>query len=193
MEAPKFRVIEGSWISSPDWLNLPRTITGRSPFNRDRLAEFRVCQSDVVKAAENRRREPAYEFWSILAGQLPPVPGADRLVEYGDQDLSKLMDAHACFQGVKRPCADDGDGSQIVAFILKPSSFFAFDPRPPVPRMNKKKVDKDLVFVAYARLDEPCGAAPHMGVLISWEFVEADDNDQSLPHDYANRFVNRLW
>lgn len=193
MNGPTLNVIQGAWRSSPDWLNLPQSIPGRSPFDSGKLVEFRVCRSDVIKAAEQRRRQPAFEFWSILAGQLPPIPSAERMVEYGDQDFFRLIDAHACFQGIKRPCGADDDGSRTVAFILKPSSFFVFDGRPPVSWMHKKAVPHDLVFVAYARLDEPCDTASHVGVLTHWQFVEADENDPNLPEDFGNRFVKRLW
>lgn len=193
MNGRKLNVIQGAWQNSPDWLNLPQSIPGRSPFDREKLVEFRVCRTDVVKAAEQRRRQPAFDFWSVLAGSLPPIPGAERMVEYGDQDLFRLIDAHACFQGIRRPCGADDDGSRTVAFVLRPASFFAFDGRPPVSWMYKKSVPNDLVFVAYARLDEPCDAASHVGVLTHWQFVEADENDPDLPEDFGNRFVNRLW
>jgi len=59
--------------------------------------------------------------------------------------------------------------------------------------MRKRVVPADLVFVVYVRLDENCDAASDTGVITHWQFVDADENDPLLPHDFANRFVNRLW
>lgn len=59
--------------------------------------------------------------------------------------------------------------------------------------MRKQSVPRDLVFVAYVRLDVVGDAASDTGILTHWQFAEADENDPTLPHDFENRFVNRLW
>ena len=188
-----FKLIEGDWQSSPEWLALPSAIAAPSPLNKDQLTSVRVCKADVIKAADQRRRQPALDFWSILGGALPPIPGAERMVEFDDQDLSRLTDAYACFSGIKRPCGSDDTGATTIAYILKPKTLFAYDSRPPVFWMRKQSVPRDLVFVAYVRLDVVGDAASDTGILTHWQFAEADENDPTLPHDFENRFVNRLW
>lgn len=185
-----FRVVQGDWIVAPDLLNLPQTIRARSPEARNRACRLRVNREDVTKAAAMRRREPAYEFWSILHGKPPPVPHRE---EKPDDGLITLFDAHACFQGVRRPIAEDGDGARFVAYVLKPRYFFAYDPRPPLMMTIKEAVPEDLVFVAYLRLDEPADTDVIKGVLTHWHFVEADEKDGRLPVDYEHRYVKRLW
>lgn len=185
-----FRVIEGAWLASSDWLNLPQSIRARAPEDRSRSCRVRVNREDVVKAAGRRRRQPAYDFWSVLNGKPPPVPNREADPNSG---LMTLFDAHACFQGVRRPIAEDADGDRFVAYVLKPSHFFVYDARPPLVMCLKRVVDADLVFVAYVRLDEPMHTNAVKGVLTHWHFVEADSRDNRLPDDFDHRYVKQLW
>jgi hypothetical protein len=56
-------------------------------------------------------------------------------------------------------------------------------------------VEDDLVFVAYARLDQPCASEPGavLGALTHWGFFESDGSDRDLPVGFAARFVKRHW
>lgn len=184
------RVIQGDWVASADWITLPQTLRARSPEDRNRSCRVRVNALDLQKAAENRRRHPAYEFWSVLAGKAPPVPHREADAEVG---LTSLFDAHACFQGVKRPVAEDGDGAQFVAYILKPKWFFHYEFKPPLVLSTKRAVPDDLVFVAYVRLDEPAETNGKKGVLTHWHFVEADPRDPTMPVGFDERYVRQLW
>lgn len=186
-----FRVVEGGpWIASPEWIQLPTTIRARSPDDRNQVCRVRVNRDDVVKAAANRRRQPAYEFWSVLNGKAPPVP---HRVENADHGLMSLFDAHACFKGVRRPIAEDTDGDGILAYILKPNTFFMYEPRPPLVLCLKEEVPADLVFVAYVKLDIPVETNATKGVLTHWQFVEADPRDGRLPLEFDQRYVRQLW
>ncbi len=189
MTNPPFTVVKGDWVATSSWLDFPPTLRARDPHNRDRLCDLRVSRNDVLRAADSRRRQPAYEFWSVLNGQAPPVPTQNADVT----GLSMLLDAHACFVGLRRPCADDDHGSGRVAYILKPKAFFVYENRPPVVLTTRETVPPDLVFVAYARLDEPPSAEGVKGVLTHWEFVEADERDPMLPADFDKRYNLRLW
>ena len=189
MQEP-FRVIQGDWVASPKWLDLPATVRSRSPEDRNTLCRVRVNREDVHKAAANRRRQPAYEFWSILHGKPPPVP---HRVENPDAGLMTLFDAHACFQGVRRPIAEDADGDGFLAYILKPTVFFLYEPRPPLVLCLKEEVPEDLVFVAYVKLDNPAETNATKGVLTHWHFVEADKRDALLPAGFDQRYVKQLW
>lgn len=186
-----FRVVEGGpWVASPDWLDLPTTIRARSPEDRNRPCRVRVNRDDVVKAAANRRRQPAYDFWSVLTGKAPPVPHRETDPDTG---LLSLFDAHACFQGVRRPIAEDPAGDGFLAYVLKPKAFFLYEPRPPLILCLKEDVPADLVFVAYVKLDNPAETNATKGVLTHWHFVEADRRDGRLPVDFDQRYVKQLW
>jgi len=184
------RILQGDWVVAPDWLNLPQTVRARAPEDRNRLCRVRVNKEDVVKAATQRRRQPAYDFWSVLNGKAPPVPYIGDNPEAG---LLSLFDAHACFKGVRRPIAEDGNGDGFLAYVLKPSWFFVYDARPPLIMCLKEPVPNDLVFVAYVRLDDPAETSGVKGVLTHWHFVAADKRDGTLPREYDKRYVSQLW
>ena len=185
-----FKVIEGAWVAAPELVNLPQHIRARSPEDRNKPCRVRVYREDVRKAAAQRRRQPAYEFWSVLSGKAPPVP---HRLENADEGLCTLFDAHACFRGVRRPIGEDGAGDTFVAYILKPKLFCVYDARPPLVMTHKVPAPDDLVFVAYVRMDEPSDATSTKGVLTHWHFVEADPRDARLPIGYDERYVDRLW
>jgi hypothetical protein len=108
-------------------------------------------------------------------------------------ELTKLANAHACFRGIERPLAEDNDGRDVVAYILRPRNFYAYDPNM-VSQAIKIPAPSDLVFVAYARLltrdDMPAGS---LGVLTHWGFVEAERTDPLLPVNHNSRYRTRLW
>jgi hypothetical protein len=108
--------------------------------------------------------------------------------------LANLSRAHACFKGIRRPCAEDDDGSEILAYVLKPSRFFVYEPGM-ASMLAEREAPTDLVFVVYVRLDAPCapGGSDLKGVVTHWHFVEADEADDTLPVDFASRYAERLW
>jgi hypothetical protein len=187
-DKPTLNVVQGSWVSSPDWLNFPAALAARSPFNEADHCAFRVGRDDQFKRADHRRRQPAFNFWSVLAGKVPPVP---RLVGSSDE-LMSLVDAHACFVGLKRPLAEDRGGDNVIAYILKPRVFYAYDVAA-AGLAERKRVPHDLLFVAYVRLDEPFALKATSGVLTHWQFVEADNTSAMLPADFGDRYTRRLW
>ena len=156
------------------WLQFPPTVHARSPFNRDGLCRLKLSTNDVRKAARAGRRQPAFELWSGVIGSPPPVPGVEHRNNPAPDDLTSLIEAHACFRGIERPLAEDDDGANVIAYVLRPRFFYEYDPnmvslalRVPVPR--------DLVFITYARLLELSGKAGEpVGVITHWGFVEAD-------------------
>jgi hypothetical protein len=189
-ERPALNVISGDWVSSERWVDFPQTIKARSPFDVDRICEFRVSRSDVFKAADSRRRQPAYQYWSVLEGKPPPVP--TDAVDASD-GLVNLLDAHACFQGIKRPAGEDDGGEEFVVYVLKPRSFFAYEFRSPIVFSTKEAVPPDLVFLAFVRMDQPSEPGTIKGVLTHWDFVDADERDEMLPVEYDTRFRAPLW
>lgn len=188
-EPPSLKVVKGDWVQSPEWLTFPNMIGAPSPEDPSRKVLYRIALHDVVKAAENRRRQPAYQLWSVLLGQKPPVPCQ------GDDPAGKLTDlmsAHACFKGLNRPNGDDDDSAECLAYVLKPSHFYEYDFRPPLVLSSLRQVEPDIVFVAYAKLDVPSEGSIR-GVLTHWEFVYAAQDMPDLPENWSNRYQTRLW
>jgi hypothetical protein len=189
-ERKPLEVIRGDWVSAPDWLDFPDTIRARSPESRSIPCRVRISRADTYKAADARRRQPAYDLWGVLLGKPPPVPHD---IPDAAENLTTLFDAHACFRGLKRPIAEDSVGGTWLAYVLKPRFMFAFVPTASPTVMEKRAVPPDLVFVAYVRLDEPSVGNPTKGVLTHWHFVETEGWNHHLPLDFENRYVERLW
>jgi len=192
---PKLIVVQGSWIASSKWLNFPATVKAPSPFSRGELCEFRIGREDAVKQARAHRRQPVLDLWSCILGEPPPVPNVMRYIERPYDGLTSFSMAHACFRGIRRPCGEDADGENILAYVLKPTSSYEYVPNL-VCVVAKSAVAADLVFVAYVKLDHPCVPEGHLvkGVLTHWQFVEADEGAAfSLPIDYESRYRERLW
>ncbi|MFI4934327.1 MAG: hypothetical protein ACHP7N_06890 [Caulobacterales bacterium] len=168
-------------------MNFPAALAARSPWNEADHCAFRVGRDDQFKRAEHRRRQPAFNFWSMLAGRVPPVPD---LVGRSD-DLTSLVDAHACFLGLQRPLAEDRSGENVVAYVLKPKVFYAYDVAAPGLAV-RRPVPHDLLFMAYVRLDEPFGLKATSGMLTHWQFLEAGAVAM-LPTDFDDRYTRRLW
>lgn len=188
-QRPSLNVIQGDWVAAPNWLDFPTTIEARSPFLGLDRCTLRISRADTTKAAGLRRRIPAYVLWSCLFGKPPPVPQ----VEGTDEELSRLLDAHACFRGIRRPCAEDETGEDIVAYILKPRWAFTYRAMPPILFAEKVEVPQDLVLVACAKLDNPSRQNGSVGVLTHWHFVNADKRNSMLPRDHKSRYSMRLW
>ena len=102
-----------------------------------------------------------------------------------------LVDAHALFQGIERPLADDDDGCNILAYILKPRFFYEYDPDM-VSIAKKSAVPDNVVFVVYVRLDSGAHGMTR-GVITHWHFVESDKDKRDLPANYAARYRTRRW
>ena len=166
-----------------------------SPADRSQLCAFQVARNDSIKAARAGRREPAFEFWSIVVGVAPPVPGALHRNANVPGELTQLSKAHACFRGIKRPLAEDDDGDSVVAYVLRPAFFYQYDPNM-VSVAWKVPVPRGLLFIVYVRLFEASTEPPAgtMGIVTHWGFVEADKADPRLPINYRiARYRTRLW
>jgi hypothetical protein len=133
-------------------------------------------------------------LWSVILGHPPPVPGVEYRNRPAPNELTSLIDAHACFRGINRPFAEDDEGSNVVAYILRPKLFYEYT-ADMVCTAAKVSVPEGMVFVAYAKLVESTDGAPRAvrGVLTHWGFVEADEATPELPVNYATRYRVRLW
>jgi hypothetical protein len=108
--------------------------------------------------------------------------------------LSGLKDAHALFRGIERPLAEDDDGANVLAYVVKPTTMYEYDSNSMVSVALKITVPQDVVFVVYVRLDNPDAAPEDMtGIVTHWGFVEADKDDPTLPTEYNSRYRQRLW
>lgn len=176
------------------WLALPSTVAGPSPADKSKMQDFRLATGDVVKMANASRRQLVFELWSAVLGLPPPVPGGWHRNKTVIGPLSGLKDAHALFRGIERALAEDDDGSDVLAYVIKPEWMYEYDASSMVSVALKVGVPQDVVFVVYVRIDNPDVAPAEMtGVVTHWGFVEADKNDLTLPAEYNSRYRTRMW
>src|SRR5271165_4455653 len=169
------------------WVQFPERVVAPSPEDRTIPCIFRLAAGDSHKLAQIGRRQLIFELWSVILGTPPPVPGCAHRNKPSNGELTNLRAAHALFRGIERPLAEDDDGSNVLAYVLKPRIFYEYAPNM-VSVALKSPVPTDLVFVTYARLD-PATEEPGAirGVVTHWGFVEADRSNPDLPVDYSSR------
>jgi hypothetical protein len=196
MMRPPLTVVQGSaGPAAPAWLDFPQTIRARSPSDKNEFCRFRLSREDATRAALAYRRQPIWEMWSIIIGEPPPVPNVKSwgINVPAEEGLTALIEAHACFRGIKRAIAEDDNGENVITFILKPRFFYEYRPGL-VCVAAKLAVPVGLVFAAHARLDVPADTdSSTMGVVTHGAFVETDKNEPLLPEDHSDRYIERLW
>lgn len=175
---------------TPEWLDFPPTVRAKSPESPDLSVDLALASGDAVKLARIGRRQLTFEMWSVILGVEPPVPGVGNRNRNIAGQLSSLMDAHALFQGIERPLAEDDEGADVIAYVIKPKFIYENSPNM-VSVALKVPVPQDVVFVAYARLAQ--AETGIRGTLTHWHFVEADPKDPLLPVDFSTRYRTRLW
>jgi hypothetical protein len=192
---PNLQVIQGDVRPCTAWLDFPATVVARSPFDKGQTCRLRLSRADAMKAAEAYRLQPIWETWSVVVGEPPPVPNVKSwgVNVPAEEGLTELVEAHACFRGIRRAIAEDDNGDHMVAYILKPRFFYEHATNM-VCAAAKRATPAGLVYVAYARLDEPHDPnSTTVGVVTHGGFVEVDSNDPLLPVDHDSRYVQRLW
>jgi hypothetical protein len=177
-----------------EWLSFPRAVYAPSPFDRISLCGLKIAAKDVRRAARAGRRQIVFDLWSMVIGKTPPVPGVHARNDPQPGELTSIAQAHACFRGIERPLAEDNNGSDVLAYILRPRIFYEYDPNM-VSVALKQPVPRDVVFVVYARLFDQTKVEKFglIGVITHWGFVEVDSADPKLPVNYGSRYSVRLW
>src|ERR1700730_4426746 len=178
----KFGPLTHIGVAQGEWLKFPSSVHAPSPIDRNVLCRLRISHNDTSKAARAGRRQPAFDLWSIILGNPPPVPGVGARNDSIPGALTAIAEAHACFRGIQRPLSEDNDGGDVIAYILRPRFFYEYDPNM-VSVALKVPVPRDVVFVVYARLVKAdiVAAGEPTGVITHWGFVEADNANPRLP------------
>jgi len=190
----KASVVTDIRVGVGEWLRFPDSVLAPNPSDPSKLCMLRLSHADTCKAAIAGRRQPAFDLWSMVVVCAPPVPGVDFRNRDVSGKLVSLSGAHACFRGIERPLAEDDDGRDVLAYVLRPHFFYEYDPNM-VSVASKIPVPRGLVFVVYVRLTESRGLdqSGMVGTITHWSFVEADANDPKLPVNHASRYRARLW
>jgi hypothetical protein len=198
----RFAVVEGGAQRPPPWQDFPQTVVGRSPFDRDEVAYYRLSKSALAKMDVAKRRQPIFDAWTCVLGKVPPVNNSSSLEKHSaSRRLLSVSDAHACFRGVRRAVGNDDRGFDVVAFVSRPQWGVCYTPSMSCT-VSWFPIPDDLVFVAYVRLDHPAlgrygtraasGIAVR-GVISHWQFVESEAAERDLPVGYKERYRRHLW
>jgi len=195
-------IVDGDEQAPSPWLDFPQTVIGRSPFEKNRPTFFRFAKQGVQKALDEGRRQPIFDAWSMVLGKLPPIPNVSRLeLRLAACPLVSILEAHACFRGVKRPVGVDDRGFDMVVMITRPK-WFVRNHTSMVCMGDLSPVPEDLIFATFVRLDQPnsgryginIDTSAIKGVITHWQFIEADNSSgEPLPVEHRERFRKRLW
>lgn len=196
MQRPKLKVLQGESAATPALLDFPDVVEACSPHDRGQRCLFRFSRADIARAVQQNLRQPAFDAWVNVFGRPPPVPNVEA---WGPnvpaaEGLFSLAHAHACFQGVKRPWAEDNEGENVLAYVLEARFLYRYEPNM-VCVARKAAVPEGLLYVVHVRLDQPYSAASEFprGVVTHGGLVESDPNSLQLPIEHADRYTRRLW
>ncbi|MEM9100183.1 MAG: hypothetical protein AAGC79_16835 [Pseudomonadota bacterium] len=168
------------------------TVTGPGFEDKDIQIKLSVSSSWISQNAVHRRRQPLLDFWSLVKGEVPPVNNIGFHEDGIFPDLLGLNDAHTVFRGLERPLDDDDSAERIYIFLMQPTVHYGL-----ITDMaciaKLRKAPANAIFACYVeRYDEetPTGES---GIVLSWEWVKADQKDQSLPEDWQERYREQSW
>jgi hypothetical protein len=111
-----------------------------------------------------------------------------------------LLEAHALFQGLKRPCLMLGHDADICVYVLSSASTFVYRANVKNKSVGPERYPKPdaSVFVVYANLSmrqnqSESGQVALDGVILFWEWILADQDQPLLPAQHGSRYVKRIW
>jgi hypothetical protein len=182
-------------LSHAVWLQFPKTVKSLSPRDNGQVLEWRIDPTAAHADFRINLKQTAFDLWSQVLGLVPPVQGASYELAKGKvSNLVGLINAHACYVGIKRPIGSDDTGENVLAYVCKPKHCFQYE-----SSMNSvvklQILPPDVVFVIYVKLDAAYleNAENYTGVVSHWSLSESDLDDPMLPRDATRRFSRRLW
>ncbi|MDT8397350.1 MAG: hypothetical protein RQ899_01905 [Pseudomonadales bacterium] len=161
-----------------------------SPWDPDKEVRLRVDRGIVGKLGEIASTHRIYQMYYNVCGYPPPVNNIGYYERHSTEvdDSRGIRDAHAVFQGLKRPhLKEDGDKSVLI-YITKPAYIYKYKPgmacvvaRNPFP--------KGAVFAIYVNMDE----GGDTGEIFNWELLKCAFDNDSLPDNYNERYDTVRW
>jgi hypothetical protein len=183
----------GTALSSPV-VSSPRQVFAGDPGNKDGSVKLVVPRALL----EDQFRD----MWHTKLGEFALLHGGPDGKECPD-----LRQAHALFQGLKRPLNHQGLDKSVHAYVTHPPFSYTFVDRTSAPLPTPKP--KRSVFVVYAKFlppDDPelqdaigdLDPAGVVGLIPWWEWTFADispsqPDDLPLPSNHKVRYVRRRW
>ena len=163
-------------------------IAAPSPIDPSQRVSLRVDPTVMKKLSELRATTQILQFFYNICGCLPPVNNIgfherDCVVEFPDHSKG-IQDTLAVFQGLKRPCNDDGEDKLVFVYVTKPNYYYKF-----LPDMTccakRHSAPPKTVFAIYVKFDDESLTA---GEIIQWEIVVADSAEPNYPQEFSERY-----
>lgn len=152
-----------------------------------------VSQSWVATNAAHARRQPLFDFWSMVKGVPPPVNN----IGFFEKDappitLTGMKESHVVFRGLCRPLDGDDHEGEVYVFVSKPSYIYTYEAHMACVA-KARPFPEGAVFACYVRRFQQETAEGFSGIVLSWEMVKSDDADALLPQDWQGRYQNEVW
>ena len=186
-------------MADRDWLS-PPIVEAPHPNNPDEHWKCRVSQDLLARNAMIARRTPIFQIWCHVVGQLPPINNIDMLLDGHEETWptrTTLKDAVACFQGVKRPYDNEGDGASVLIYILAPKVSIKYQPDMAC-LASAVRLPKDTILTVQIRPADSGGALQPLeqdvdGIITRIEPVAGEGGGSTLPANHQHRYASLLW
>jgi hypothetical protein len=173
----------------------PPPVEAPSHADKSNIVKYAISEDLTGVNRANWLRTPLYWVWVHLHGKVPPIQNISVLARDQPQpDFTTLLDATACFQGIKRPHLTENNGESVLVYVLKPSVSVEYAARMTCP-IRTIITPTDVVLTVHVRLKESL-QIPLQGVdgiVTRMEPVAADAVNCNLPVDHATRYAGRIW
>lgn len=172
-----------------DYEDVLTDIPAPAPYRLKELCTLNVHPETVKIHANQRHLTKLFEMIYNICGALPPVNniGAHEKDHDFPDHWGGMKHAHALFKGIKRPFQDDGLDNHVFIYVIKPHYYYEYVVSMVCPAKRKKTPD-GIVLAVYVKFTDSDYTE---GVILSWDWVRADDND--LPKGHQQRYDERLW
>lgn len=172
----------------------PNVVWAPSPGDRQKWVKLFANPETLRQLLDDNINAKIGEYCGLVHGNVPN--GAVR----------GLIDTVALFRGLMRPRIDQWGDEAIYIYVTTPPCSFTYPYETRFTADGPTRVGAPLqsIFTTYVefgtkvleREKEPIQAGGEddvRGIVHYWEWTLCSDDDSTLPRDYENRYLERLW
>lgn len=172
--------------------DIPRfnQISAPSPLDSDKEIVLSIDKGVVEKVGSIAWTNKLYAMSYNILGVIPPTNNAGlHEMESTEEDNSRgIKDAHAVFQGIRRPHIEEGGDESVFVYIIKPKYCYKYIPDMACTTKREPFPEK-AVFAVYVNFDQE----KDIGEVFNWELLKADPAEPHLPESSEHRYDRRVW
>jgi len=175
----------------------PNIVLALAPSDKNELIELYVSPETIRQFMDDNLNAKIGEYCGLVHGNVDEwteTGGSQEGGTYG------LLEAHALFQGIKRPRTGQGKDESILIYVMNHAHTYIYqnNNRFSVTGPTRARRPSHSVFVAYVELlEEPelgmKGGSEAAGRVLFWEWVRSSDDDPLLPVSCETRYTKRHW